>query len=418
VTKRTTTENSFEGRIEGQDIICFANDWDSDPLSKKHIMLRLARRNRILWVNSIGTRNPRASARDLRRAAGKLWQFARGHRQVSENIFVYSPLAVPFHGSHAARQVNKQWLSWSVRRACEELGFQDPITWTFLPSTADVAGTLGEKLILYHCVDEFSEFTGTDKPALLAMEQRLIQKSDVFIVSSGPLYEAKREYNPNTFLVTHGVDVQHFRKACDSDTRVPEELAALPRPVIGFFGLVADWVDLEMIRSLASSRPDWSFVLIGKLDTGTEAVRGLANVHLFGRRDYALLPAYCKGFSVAILPFAVNALTKAANPLKLREYLAAGLPVVATPIPEAERLRNLIRIGETREQFLEQIEGLLAEQRNGPQLWVSRAMDEESWDEKVAEIGRIVCRAKPLDEREEARLKLPADIQPLCSGSP
>jgi glycosyltransferase involved in cell wall biosynthesis len=413
VTERTRTEIE----IEGQDIICFANDWDSDPLSKKHIMMRLARRNRILWVNSIGTRNPRASARDIRRAAGKLSQFARGCRKVSENIFVYSPLAVPFHGNRLARWANKLWLSWSVRRACKQLGFRNPITWTFLPSSAEVVGTLGEKQIVYHCVDEFSEFTGTDKAALLKMEQRLIQKSDVCIVSSGPLFQAKRLYNPYTFLVTHGVDVEHFRKACDPRTVVPEELAKLSRPVIGFFGLVADWVDLELIRFLAFARPDCSFVLIGKIDTGTESLRGLANVHLLGKRDYSQLPGYCKGFSVAILPFAINALTIAANPLKMREYLASGLPVVSTAIPEAQRLGSLVQIGETNQQFLEQIEELLAEGRSGPQLSISRTMDAESWDEKVAEMSHIVSQVNPHRQREESERELQADAQQSWSGS-
>lgn len=398
-------------RIEGQDIICFANDWDSDPLSKKHIMLRLARRNRILWVNSIGTRNPRASARDFRRAAGKLWQFAHSYKQGAENIFVYSPLAIPFHGSRVAQQINRWWLAWSLRRVCKELGFREPITWSFLPSAAQVVGSLGEKLIIYHCVDEFSEFTGTNKKALLEMEQRLIQKADMVIVSSGPLYEAKRLYNPNTFLVMHGVDVKHFRKACDPETVVSEEIAGLPRPLIGFFGLVADWVDLKLIRFLALARPHWSFVLIGKLETNTEALRGLANVHRLGKRDYLLLPSYCKGFSVAILPFVVNALTRAANPLKIREYLAAGLPVVATAIPEVERLQGLVRIGQTHERFLEEIEALLAEGKCGPQFCVSEAMNDETWDAKVAEISRIIRQRKPLPPRETVPARLRAALR-------
>ena len=412
------TEGTFtENEVAGRDIICFANDWDSDPLSKKHIMLGLAKRNRILWVNSIGTRNPRASARDFRRAAGKLREFARGCRKVSENISVFSPLAIPFHGNWLARRANKQWLSWSVRRVCKQLGFRDPITWTFLPSTAEVVGTLGEKQIVYHCVDEFSEFTGTDKAALLELEKNLIQKSDVCIVSSGPLLQAKRLYNPNTFMVTHGVDVEHFRKACEPGTAVPEEIASLPRPVIGFFGLVADWVDLELIRFMALARPEWSFVLIGKLDTSTAVLHDLSNVHILGPRNYSQLPAYCKGFSVAMLPFAINTLTLAANPLKLREYLAAGLPVVSTAIPEAQRLGSLIQIGGSHEQFLEQIENLLAKHTSGPQLEISRSMDAESWDGKVTEMNRIVSRVIPLSSREEGEPEIIADAQQSWSGS-
>ena len=378
--------------IEGNDIICFSNDWDGDPLSKKHIVLRLAQKNRVLWVNSTGNRNPTASVRDLRRAWKKLRQYFRGCRAVAKNIAVFSPLVIPFHGNRAARWMNRRLLRWSLRRACRKLGFQEPITWTFVPSSADVAGSLGERLVVYHCVDEFSKFTGTDETAILEMERTLMEKADMVVVSSSRLYETKSRYNPNTFLVTHGVDVAHFRSACVDSIAVPADCAELQRPVIGFFGLIADWVDLEVVRYLASSRPRWSLLLIGEIQTDTSALRGLPNVHLLGRRSYQSLPAYCKAFDVAILPFVVNDLTVAANPLKLREYLAAGLPVVATPLPEVLKLDGLLRTASTPEEFLNQIEVLLRDGKHGPDPHVSRLMERESWDYKVEELSRIVTR--------------------------
>jgi glycosyltransferase involved in cell wall biosynthesis len=217
-------------------------------------------------------------------------------------------------------------------------------------------------------------------------------KADAVIVSSSPLLDAKRRYNPSSHLVTHGVEVDHFRRACDADTVVPEEIARLPKPVIGFYGLIADWVDLELVRRLAVARPQWSFVLIGKCETSTAALKGLDNVYLLGRREYGDLPAYCKGFDVALLPFVTNALTVAANPLKLREYLAAGLPVVATDIPETRRLQEWVDVATTDEDFLGAIERILAGRRRGPHRAASLAMDRESWDEKVEELSRIVER--------------------------
>jgi len=381
--------------IEGNDIICFSNDWDSDPLSKKHIVLRLAQKNRVLWVNSIGNRNPTVSAHDLRRVLKKLWESLRGCRPVAPNISVFCPLVVPFHGNRVARWLNRRLLAWSLRRVCRKLGFQNPITWTFVPSSGDVVGHLGERLVVYHCVDEYSQFTGTDAAAILDMERRLMEKADLVIVSSSKLYETKHRFNPNTFLVTHGVDVTHFRAACLETTVPPPDCAALPRPVIGFFGLIADWVDLELVRSLAVSRPEWSFLLIGKIQTDTSILQGLSNVHLLGRRDYQSLPAYCKMFDIAMLPFVVNELTLAANPLKLREYLAAGLPVVATPLPEVERLQGLLRTARTPEEFLGQIDALLEDGMRGPSLAVSAQMEQESWDEKVEVLSRIVAKADP-----------------------
>ena len=168
--------------IEGKDIICFSNDWDGDPLSKKHIMLRLARRNRILWVNSIGNRNPTASVHDVRRVFKKLRDFAQGSKNVEENIHVFAPLAIPFHGNPTARWINRKALQWSIQRACRKLGFDKPITWSFVPASAEVAGSLGESAVVYHCVDENTGFTGTDKDAIRSLEQELMEKSDCVFV--------------------------------------------------------------------------------------------------------------------------------------------------------------------------------------------------------------------------------------------
>lgn len=375
--------------MEGYDIVCFANDWDGDPLSKKHIMLRLARHNRILWVNSIGNRAPTASAQDFKRVIRKAQSFAAGCRLVSENIYVLPPMAIPFFESRSARWINRWLLKRSITGACRELNFRNPLTYSFLPTSADVVRALGGQFVIYHCVDEYSEFSGTHKLAILEMERRLIETADLVIVSSGRLLESKRKFNPNTFLVTHGVDFEHFRKACDSPLPIPDDLAQIRRPVIGFHGLIADWVDLNLIRFLAHSRPEWAIVLIGKVDTDVSAVGGLANVRLLGRKDYQQLPAYCKGFDVAILPFVVNELTIAANPLKLREYLAAGLPVVATAIPEAQRLDGHVRVAANPAQFLEHIDRLLAEGKTGPQRSISDSMVDESWDAKVEEISLL-----------------------------
>lgn len=382
------------------DIVCFANDWDSDPLSKKHVMLRLARDNRVLWVDSLGCRNPTVSRRDLRRVAQKAQDFTQGCRRVAENLWVTSPLVVPFHGSALARRVNRRWLGATIRRTCRSLGMRQPVSWAFLPSSAEVAGTLGERLVVYHCVDEYSEFTGADREAIRAMDRRLAERADVVLVSAGSLLESKRRYNPETHLVTHGVEVEHFRRALDPTTVVPAEVdAAAGRgggPVVGFFGLLADWVDLELVARVARERPRWAVVLIGKVDTGLEALRGLDNVRVLGPRPYTELPAYCKGFDAAILPFRLNDLTVAANPLKLREYLAAGLPVVATAIPEAERLASTfaphVRVGRDPEDFVRRLDAALAGELTGPRREISAAVEGESWDRKVQEMGRIVSR--------------------------
>lgn len=381
--------------LTGEDIICFSNDWDGDPLSKKHIMQQLARRNRILWINSLGNRNPTLNSSDLRRIIKKLSQFAGGLRQVQKNIWVFTPLALPFYASTAANGINRRLLAMMIRLQCWRLGFHKPITWTFYPTSADVVGNLGEKLVLYQCVDEYSQFSDTSQQMIERIEERLLRKSAIVVVSADRLYESKRRINPNTFLVRHGVDVEHFSRACLPSLPPPADIADLPHPIIGFHGLIASWIDLDLIEKIARAHPEWSVVLLGKMqkhDGTRDLDKSLGNIHWLGRKPYADLPAYCKGFDIAIIPFVVNELTVNANPLKMREYLAAGLPVVSTDLPEAQALGNMVSIARDHDDFIGRLEAIVAGGQCGPQSWRAQQMGSESWAARVEELSELVSR--------------------------
>src|SRR5436853_318229 len=226
----------------------------------------------------------------------------------------------------------------------QQLGFEDVISWSFLPSSAPVSGTLGESLIVYHCVDEFSAFSGAPVHEIRELERRLLLRSDVVICSSEKLRADKARVNSNAHRVQHGVDLEHFANAFCTATTIPDDLKGAPGPIIGFWGLIADWVDLPLVRHVADAFSGGTVVLLGNSNTDMKPLDGARNVRVLGRRHYADLPRYAKAFDVALMPFKVNELTLAANPLKVREYLAAGLPVVSTAIPEVERL-GVCRIG-------------------------------------------------------------------------
>jgi glycosyltransferase involved in cell wall biosynthesis len=371
--------------LRGRDIICFSHDWSGDPLSKTHLMRLLARDNRVLWVNSIGYRTPTASKADVTRAFKKLAAAATPMSEPEPNIFVLNPLAVPAYGNPRVREINRHLLRFQVRRAMRKLGFKKPLNWVFNPAAAVIAGTLGEDKVIYYCVDEYTAFSGVSSSALADLEQQLMRRADMVIVSADLLYRSKSPFNPKTVVVRHGVDFEHFRRALDPATAVPAEIANLPRPVIGFFGLIADWVDLELMAHVAERYPQGSLVLLGKSTTDTSVLERLPNAHLLGRKTYESLPAYCKGFDVALMPFRINELTLNANPLKVREYLAAGLPVVSTAIPEVEILGQC-RIGRDRESFLREVDAALADP--GPSVARSEAIRHESWAAKLDEVRR------------------------------
>jgi glycosyltransferase involved in cell wall biosynthesis len=379
--------------LRGRDLVVFSNDWDGDPLSKVHIMRILSRDNRVLWVNSIGNRAPKANAHDLRRIWKKLASFTEGIREVEPNLFVLAPLAIPFYGSELVRTANRELLRAQVRRAMKRLHFKRPISWSFLPASAPVSGRLGEEFVVYHCVDEFSAFSDTNGRHIAELEEKLLRRADLVITSADRLRDNKARVNPNTVLVRHGVDFNHFVKACDPSTLIPEDIAKLPRPILGFFGLVADWVDIEAIAAAARAHREGSVVVIGKVapDVDPAVLKAEPNVHLLGRRPYAQLPGYCKAFDVALMPFKLNELTLNANPLKVREYLAAGLPVVSSDIPEVRKV-GLCKLAKDPEDFVRKIDECLAEGA-GPTRERAERIRHESWEAKVEEIRAFVGEA-------------------------
>jgi len=260
-----------------------------------------------------------------------------------------------------------------------------------LPSSAPVSGTLGESLVVYHCVDEFSAFSDAPAREIRELERRLLLKADVVICSSEKLRADKARVNSNSYLVQHGVDLDHFAKAYDPRTKIADELKGAPGPVIGFWGLIADWIDLQLVRYVADAFSGGTVVLLGNATTDLKPLEGARNVRVLGRRPYADLPRYARGFDVALMPFRVNELTVAANPLKVREYLAAGLPVVSTAIPEVERL-GLCRIGRGADSIVREIAAAIAA-GPGPSEIRAAQVRSEGWEARVAEMQEIVAGA-------------------------
>ncbi len=376
--------------LSGRDIICFSHDWTGDPLSKTHLMRVLSRENRILWINAIANRMPTTSTKDLSRIVKKLRSFTEPVREVEPNIFVLNPLAIPTYGNAAVRGFNEKFLVRQVKGAMKKLGFSTPINMVFNPAAGLIAGKLGEESLIYYCVDEYTAFTGISS-GLKEIEEDLFRKAELVIVSAEKLFETKAHFNKNTHIIRHGVDWKHFRKALDETTKIPDEIANLPKPIIGFHGLLADWIDYDLLVKISEHFAKGSLVLIGKTTVDAEKVIGkvqnLPNVHLLGRKPYSDLPNYCKGFDVALNPFTINELTLAANPLKVREYLAAGLEVVSTDISEVRILEHC-RIGRTHEEFIEQIEESLA--NPAQKETISDSIKAESWEARIDELRAIL----------------------------
>jgi glycosyltransferase involved in cell wall biosynthesis len=373
------------------DIVAFAKDWNDNPTSNHHVLRELARSRRVLWLNSVATRTPRlSSGRDLGRGARKLREFVRGPRRVENDLWVFTPLVLPLPHSPTARRVNQRILRATVRALRARLGLRDFQLWSFLPSVADYVGMLGESLAVYYCVDEWSMFSYIDTVEMAAAERALLERVDCVFAVNEALAERKRAVNPETHVASHGVDHALFAKALDPATRVPDELAGLPAPVLGFVGTLQDWVDLELLAVIARRRPDWSIVLVGRVLTDTAPLSGLPNVHLLGPRSHEQLGAFCKGFDVGLIPYRRSEQLAYRNPLKLREYLSAGLPVVSTAIPEVRAYDRWCSVADDAEGFVDAIEATIAADSAELRRERSGAMQTETWEARVAEVARTV----------------------------
>jgi glycosyltransferase involved in cell wall biosynthesis len=379
----------------GQSIICFAKDWNEDPTSNNHVMRELAKNNRVLWLNSIATRTPSlTNGRDLRKILHKLVSFFQGAQQVDPHLWVYTPLVLPFPHSRVAMLLNRWILQTSIRILRRRLGMRDFQLWTFLPNVANYLGRLGESLVVYYCVDEWSMFSYIAERQTVEAEQQLCRKADIVFATSHALVERRRQYNPETHLATHGVDYELFSQALHPSTPIPADLAALPQPVLGFYGTIQDWVDLDLVGYVAARHPEWSIVLIGRVAVDVSALRQYPNVHFLGRRPHSQLPAYCRGLAVGLLPQKVNDLTLHMNPIKLREYLCAGLPVVATALPEVNYYRDQCYVAQSYQEFESAVADALRSDSPQRRQQRNQSMQVETWELKVRHVSAQVMRVK------------------------
>jgi glycosyltransferase involved in cell wall biosynthesis len=397
-------------------------------------MKRLSRQNDIVWINYRGTRRPQATAADVGAILATLRKVAGGIRPIADRMVQLTPLVVP--GAHHpwSQSVNRKLLAAQIRRAVGRVdhGRGRPVQlWTFAPDVGFLADRSAYERVVYYCVDEYSEFADVDGAAIAAAERRLIAQSDVVITTASALYESKRGLHPNTHLVRHGVDAAHFAQAVDETLPVPADVRHLPRPVLGFFGLIRQWIDCDLLAAVARRRPEYSLVLIGDDHQNHPGLRRLDNVHLLGRRDYAELPAYCKAFDVGLLPFVRNRMTRNVNPIKLREYLAAGLPVVSTALPEAERYAPDVCIADGVDAFLCACDDAVSHTVPGDRHRRSRRVSGETWEAVVERVCELVLAADrdaahvptaPCPGRRihqpKAETRVPGSIEPFLADSP
>jgi glycosyltransferase involved in cell wall biosynthesis len=378
-------------------VVLYAPPWDGPAQFSKHHLARYlaARGHRVLYVEA--PLGPLSLARRRTSAVSELRATQAPPRAVTDRLWVrryFNP--VPYHAvsgvtsTRTANRIGQRLLAPSIRRDLGRLGLCRPVIVAGLPHAVDALPRLPRRALAYHCADDYAHVRGF--PASLpSLERDLCRQADLVIVTAETLRAPRAAYNPNTHWVPNGVDTAHFTAPAEP----ADALRTLPRPVLGFVGGLAQWVDVDLLAVIARARPDASVVLVGPISRDVEAIARLPNVRLLGPRSYADVPRYLAAMDVALIPFVTDAVTYHADPIKAYEYLAAGVPVVATDLPALRRLRPLVRLASSPSRFLIEIDAALHEGREAGRAARQAEATHHDWSYRFAEVERLLLEHLP-----------------------
>lgn len=366
--------------------------WDGVFQRPHHVISRLSRKHRVLFIEepifldelSGGPAGPpRLETRLV--GAGLV---------PTPNVTVAQPFLPPQAEFLPAVSPENQGLNRALLETfLARGGYRNVVRWHYAPMAIYLAGVCSERAVVYDCMDELSAFKGAP-PDLIDRERELMRQADVVFTGGRSMYENKRAFHDNIYRFDSGVDVEHFRRATVPETLVPDDADELPHPIIGYYGVIDERMDLEAIRLMAEREPSWQLLLIGpvtKIDAALLPQR--RNIHYTGQRRYEDLPGYLKAFDVCLIPFADNEATRYLSPTKTLEYFAGLRPVVSSPVADVvEHYGDIVRIARSPQEFEAQVRAALTEDnRNRLRQGLERAK-EHTWDSIVAQMSDLVVQ--------------------------
>jgi len=387
--------------IQDKNILCISSiDWDFNWQGHQEIMTAFAAHgNRVLFVENTGVRAP--TLKDLPRVRQRLrnwWVGTKGFRQVANNIFVYSPLVLPFPYSRVARWINRTLLLRALRRWMQAAGFHRPIIWTFLPTPMvhDLVRELDHELVVYYCIDNLSESSRAAR-RIAVSERAVLAEADLVFVTARKLFDTASALNPNVTRFPFGVRFSQFERARCAPDGIPDDLKPLHKSLVGYVGGIRKEIDQELLAKVASLLPEATFVMVGPMQTSVSLLASRPNVRFLGPKEHRHIPAYIKSFDVGIIPYVTNEYTAHIYPAKLNEYLAMGIPVVATDLPEVRAFNaehgDVVTVARDAKAFAEAIRNSIAE--NCPAAAERRieAARQNSWETRIGQMSDLIEKA-------------------------
>ncbi|WP_395736459.1 glycosyltransferase [Prosthecobacter sp.] len=359
--------------------VVFGPDWGRHPSTCQHLFNEMLGAHSVIWVETVGLRPPRLTLRDLSRSWQKLVDYVSGRRNRTTasrpGLTVLCPLTLPFPNSRLARKFNQWQIIRSVKRACRRLGFKDHTLVVTAPSHCDVVGSLGEGMSLFYCPDNYALWPGMNAHVVQHMEAELTDRVDAIVAVSEQLAERFKSSGKPVHVLTQGVNAAHFAQSLPARDSGQFEIV--------YFGMIDERLDVDLLIQLARRLPQARFRMIGPVLIDTRRLRELPNMRLEAQLPFADLPAALISANLFIMPFVVNELSKSCSPLKIKEYLACGRPVVAMALPETQRLKDYVHVAPDPNSFEDAVvaafEGRLPFDLEAVKLMIAR----EGWEQKA-----------------------------------
>ncbi|MBP2834507.1 glycosyltransferase [Dickeya zeae] len=377
-------------------------DWD-EPYwtNKQHCAKALADLGvDVLYIESVGLRSPHPkSTRDWRRLRKRFIKGVRslliGAPRRSQHIRVLSPLLIPAGYRYAlTRWINRWLLKIAIWRSLPREVASKSLIWTYHPFMLDLFSRSVDNVLLYHCVDDLAEVPGIDANAFRNAEERLLNQASIVFTTSSTLTERCGRFNSNTHFFSNVVDFEHFSNALEYG-HIPSDLASIPEPRLGYHGVLSDFkIDFQLLLDAAIARPDWHWVFIGSEREGQHnalvaKLATLPNVHFLGYRSYHILPDYLRGIQVGLLPSLINDYTRSMFPMKYYEYLAAGIPIVSTPLSFSQNNSAGMLTADNTSDFISAIEQQLLHGKFDKQE-VSELIGDNTWQGRLLKMLSLV----------------------------
>ncbi len=371
-------------------LLVFADDWGRHPSSCQHLVRQLLDRYPVWWVNTIGTRKPGFDLVTLRRGVEKLRQWFRADRPVpdggTENLRVLNPRMWPMFSTRLDRWLNRSLLTRQLGPVVQSIPHKVTAI-TTIPLVAELMGRLPVERWVYYCVDDFSAWPGLDHKTIRRMEDELLTRADAVIAVSETLQENLRKRGRESHLLTHGVEPDFWSNPAPMP--VPE-LAPLERPLVAFWGLVDRRMDVEVVRRVAAGLQRGTIVLVGPESDPDPVLTAIPRVVRVPPLVFEQLPAVAREASVLIMPYADLPVTRAIQPLKMKEYLSTGKPTVVRDLPATRPWADCLDLADSPESFSRAVQLRLAGGIPTDQAQARLRLKDESWQKKAEQFTQWV----------------------------